>query len=272
MVYQPLNLERSPFLPSPNPGPQAHFVGSDADIVIYGGAAFGGKTTAMLIYFDRCLYLPGHQSVIFRRENYQITSSGGIWDCARDLYRAADGFTVSDKTHEILGPQGSTLRFACLQTEEIKRGWQVHRIGIEELTQFNLDEFMFLTHGLPGGQHAKIRATCTADPDSWLVRDQDGVWGNGLISWWINPRTGKPMPERSGVVRWLALIDEKPVFGNPNILRIAGLKPRSLTFIPAIASDNPHLANNPECLKALRSLGSNERIALLEGSWSTPAE
>ena len=43
--------------------------------------------------------------------------------------------------------------------------------------------------GVPG----YIRATCNPDADSWV---------RSLIDWWIDPDTGFPIKERSGVLRW----------------------------------------------------------------------
>ena len=44
---------------SPQPGPQSAFLSSDADIVIYGGAAGGGKTYALLMEALRNVDVPG---------------------------------------------------------------------------------------------------------------------------------------------------------------------------------------------------------------------
>ena len=57
---------------SPQPGPQTAFLSSSADIAIYGGAAGGGKTWALLMEPLRHLANAGFGAVIFRRTTVQV--------------------------------------------------------------------------------------------------------------------------------------------------------------------------------------------------------
>ncbi len=57
---------------APQPGPQAAFLASPADIAIYGGAAGGGKTWALLMEPLRHVRNPGFGAVIFRRTTVQV--------------------------------------------------------------------------------------------------------------------------------------------------------------------------------------------------------
>ena len=61
---------------SPQPGPQSAFLSSDADIVIYGGAAGGGKTYALLMEALRNVDVPGFGAVIFRKNANQVLAQG----------------------------------------------------------------------------------------------------------------------------------------------------------------------------------------------------
>ena len=62
---------------SAQPGPQADFLRSPADICIYGGAAGGGKTVGLILeplrYVSR---VPGFTAAFFRRTTPQITNPG----------------------------------------------------------------------------------------------------------------------------------------------------------------------------------------------------
>ena len=71
----------------PQPGPQEEFLTSEADIVIFGGAAYGGKTFGLLIESLRYVDDSRYNGVIFRRESPQITSGGGLWDRYQIHYR-----------------------------------------------------------------------------------------------------------------------------------------------------------------------------------------
>ena len=64
----------------PQSGSQEMFLSSPADIVIYGGAAGGGKTYGLLLSALRYKNVPGFGCTIFRRNYNQIFSEGGLWD------------------------------------------------------------------------------------------------------------------------------------------------------------------------------------------------
>lgn len=90
----------------PQPGPQQTFLSTSADIAIYGGAAGGGKTYALLLENLRHRKNPRFGSIIFRRDNGQITNEGGLWDNAKSMYA---NFNVTFR--ESTPKQGSRLFF-----------------------------------------------------------------------------------------------------------------------------------------------------------------
>ena len=58
----------------PQKGPQEKFLATSADIAVYGGAAGGGKTYALLMEPLRYMSTRGYRSVIFRKNYTQITA------------------------------------------------------------------------------------------------------------------------------------------------------------------------------------------------------
>ncbi len=124
---------------APQPGPQAAFLASPADIAIYGGAAGGGKTWALLMEPLRHLANPGFGAVIFRRTTVQVRNEGGLWDESERLYPqlGARGFRSS---LEWRFPTGASVRFAHLEHDKTVYDWQgaqVPLIGFDELTHFS---------------------------------------------------------------------------------------------------------------------------------------
>jgi hypothetical protein len=75
----------------PQPGPQLMALESTADIIIYGGAAGGGKS--WLLVHEPLRWVtdyPGFRGGIFRRTYPQLKGQGGIWDECQSVYRGCD--------------------------------------------------------------------------------------------------------------------------------------------------------------------------------------
>lgn len=67
----------------PQQGKQELFLRSPADICIYGGAAGGGKTFAILLECLRHIDNPRFEAVIFRQSKPQIMNAGGLYDTSK---------------------------------------------------------------------------------------------------------------------------------------------------------------------------------------------
>lgn len=109
--------------PRPQPGPQRRFLASLADIAIYGGAAGGGKTWALLLQALPHEAEPDFSAVFFRRTTMQVRHPGGLWDESFRLYaaRQAQPFTAS---LEWRFPSGARVRFAHLEHDKTVLEWQ----------------------------------------------------------------------------------------------------------------------------------------------------
>src|SRR5688572_29150748 len=82
---------------APQPGPQTKFISSSADIVIYGGAAGGGKTWGLLLEPLRHIHNPRFGGVIFRRSYPEIENEGGLWDESETIYPFAGGKPIKGR-------------------------------------------------------------------------------------------------------------------------------------------------------------------------------
>jgi len=250
----------------PQPGPQEQFLASSADIVFYGGAAFGGKTFALLLEAVRHTDNPQFGAVIFRRTTKQVTAEGGLWDTSEQIYPLLDARPNYSRLAWDF-PSGARLTFAHLEHEKDKFNWQgsqIALIGFDEVTHFSAGQFWYLLsrNRSTCGVRPYVRATCNPDPDSFVAE---------LIAWWIDPETGYAIPERSGVVRWFVRYhDELHWADTPEELRerFPGIEPKSLTFIASSYKDNKiGLERDPGYMANLDAMPKVERERLKAGNW-----
>jgi hypothetical protein len=104
-------------------GPQAQFLSSKAHIAIYGGAAGGGKTWALLLQPLRHRFQADFSPVFFRRTTVQVRNPGGLWDESFRLYPGAEGEPLA-ATLEWRFPSGARIKFAHLEHDKTVLEWQ----------------------------------------------------------------------------------------------------------------------------------------------------
>ena len=192
----------------PQKGPQEAFLSSDADIVIYGGAAGGGKTFGLLLETIRHLDVPGFGATIFRRTNPQIRSQGALWDESMNIYPHLDGRPNESRLYWRF-PSSAEIQFRTLEYENDKMGWmgsQICLICFDELTHFTSETFFYMLSRNRSicGVKPYVRCTCNPDSDNW-VRD--------FIDWWIG-KDGYPVKDRSGVVRYFIRCGDNIIWGS----------------------------------------------------------
>jgi len=255
----------------PQPGPQEAFLASPADIGIYGGAAGGGKSFALLLEPLRHIGNPAFRAVIFRRTAKQIRNEGGLWDAARQIYGPLGA--VAKETDLLWRfPSGATISFGAMEHEKNRYDWQgteITYLGFDELTHFTERQFFYLLsrNRSTSGIRPYVRATCNPDADSWV---------KPLINWWIDELDGYADPDKSGRCRYFVRDDNQLVWGHePATLArdYPDQMPKSLTFVAANITDNKALLSKDPAYRAnLAALDAVERERLLNGNWKIRPE
>ena len=260
-----------PVVIKPQAGAQTSFLSTDADIAVYGGAAGGGKTFALLIEPLRHLNNGLFRGVIFRRTSPQIRNVGGLWDESIKLYSPL-GIYNRETNLDWTASNGWQLKFSHLEQESDKYNWQGSQmcfLGFDELSHFAESQFFYLLSRLRSmsGVRGYVRATCNPDSDSWLA---------DFLAWWIDQDTGYAIKERSGKIRWFCRVGDSLEWSDsPTDLKDRfgiDVEPKSVTFISASIYDNKILLDKDKSyLSNLKAMPLIEREKLLNGNWKIKA-
>jgi len=220
----------------PNDGPQTDFLAASEKDVLYGGAAGGGKSFAMLIDPLRSCHISEHRALILRRSMPELRE---LIDKSRELYPIAfkgAKFKEVEKLWQF--PSGAKIEFGFLERDaDVYRyqGQAYSWIGFDEITHLPTEfGWNYLASRLrTTNPELKTYLRCTANP-------------GGVGAGWVKKRSVEPANE------------------NKSFLGHDGL---SRKFIPARLQDNPFLAEDGEYERMLQSLPAIQRKQLLEGNW-----
>ena len=220
----------------PNEGPQTEFLAAAEKDVLYGGAAGGGKSYAMLVDPLRYCHRSAHRALILRRSMPELRE---LIDKSRELYpRAFPGCKFREVEKLWNFPSGAKVEFGFLE-----RDADVYRYQGQAYSWIGFDE---ITH-LPtefGWNYLASRLR-TTDPDiTPYLRFTANPGGVGAH--WVKKRYVDPFEPNESFK------------GDDGLTR---------KFIPARLDDNPYLAKDGRYEEMLRALPPVQRRQLLEGNW-----
>lgn len=233
----------------------------------------GGKSYCGLLRHLRWVHDPHYRGFIIRKNSTTLAKSGGLFDEAKQLYRAFDPrVQVKIKDMKFIFPSGAEIALSHLETDEDAekyRGLQISAAMIDEATQISEEHTLVVLSRLRSKAKMipNLFLTCNPSPDSYLRK-----W----IDWWIIPKgqknAGRVDPERDGVVRWFIRQDNQMIWADTKeeLITTYGkdVLPISLQMISANIFDNPPLIKaNPNYLATLQGLKKVKKERDLYGNW-----
>ena len=240
-------MSKTIWLPQPR---QEIFMRRAEDEALYGGAAGGGKSDALVIEALRQVEIPHYKGLILRKTYPQLTE---LIDKSLRYYKAAyPTARYNDSKHTWTFPSGAKIIFGSMNHSKDKLNYQGQAydfIGFDELTHFTYDEYIYLvSRNRPNGPGTRCYIRATANP---------GGVGHG----WVKERF--VTAAEPGKTFWAEVSYNDPDLGPVT-------KYRSRVFIPAKVYDNKELLkNDPTYLARLASMPEAEKAALLDGNWDS---
>ena len=220
----------------PNDGPQTDFLAAPEIDVLYGGAAGGGKSYAMLVDPLRYAHRAAHRALILRRSMPELRE---LIDKSRELYpQAFPGCKFREVEKLWNFPSGAKVEFGFLE-----RDADVYRYQGQAYSWIGFDEITHLPTEFSWNYLAsRLRTTdseitpylrCTANP-------------GGVGAQWVKKRYVTSAPPNESFE------------GQDGLTR---------KFIPARLQDNPYLSKDGRYEHMLQALPEVQRKQLLEGNW-----
>ena len=218
--------------------------------LLYGGAAGGGKTDALLMEALRQVDVRNYRAILFRDTTKQLE---GMISRSMELYpRIFPKAKYNANEMRWKFQSGAKIFFGYMQYEQDKYNYQGKAydfIGFDEVTHFTYSQYTYMiSRNRPMGPGTRVYIRATANPD-----------GKGMQ--WVKDRFITPAPPKTPIISDYEV--EKP---DGEKIKIR----RKRIFIPSNVFDNQALLkNDPAYLANLAALPEAQRNAYLYGNWDS---
>jgi len=207
---------------------QQVFLRTNAIEALFGGAAGGGKSSALLMAALQYVDIPSYSALLFRKSLTDLTLPGALMDRFREWVAPHEDVRWNANTYTAVFPSGARISFGYLNNKEDYlryKGVEAQFIGMDEVTEIRESDYRYLFSRLrrPSSgplSRVPLRMRCASNPAPNWVRQRFIVEG----------------------------------------------REKNRIFVPSKLTDNPGV-DAASYRKALQELDPIERRRLEEGDW-----
>ena len=146
-VLQYLEPKKPPYCPEEASVPQKVFLRTNAIEALFGGAAGGGKSSALLMAALQYVDVPGYSAIMFRRTFADLALPGALMDRAKSWLNVYDEIHWNANEYRFTFPSGARLTFGYLNNREDYlryKSAEFQFIGMDEVTEIREEDYRYL--------------------------------------------------------------------------------------------------------------------------------
>lgn len=238
-LFEALRIKLTSYIPHIPHEKQHAFLWLECFEALFGGAAGGGKSDALLMAALQWVDVPGYSALLLRKTFQDLKLPGSLIPRSHEWLGQTDArWNENDKQWRF--PSGATINFGYMQTEEDRfryRSSEFHFVGFDELTDFTRLQYTYMA--------SRIRKPVGLDKNHPLnavpLRLRGATNPGGRGNYWVK-------------LRFIDRTDEPPD------------DPTQRIFIPSKLADNPSI-DYAQYYYALSQLDESTRAQLLDGDW-----
>lgn len=227
-VLEYLEPKKPPFCPEKPSLTQKVFLRSYTIEALFGGAAGGGKSSALLMSAMQYVDVPGYSAILFRRTFADLALPGALMDRFQAWIAPHDEIRWNGSTYTATFPSGARISFGYLNNQQDYlryKGAEFQFVGMDEVTEIRESDYRYL--------FSRLRRPASGPLSQVPLRMRSA--SNPAPNW----------------VRQRFIIEGKE---------------QGRIFVPSLLTDNPGI--DPESYRAaLAQLDPIERRRLEAGDW-----
>lgn len=232
-VYDYLQPKEPLYCPEEPSITQKVFLRSNATEALFGGAAGGGKSSALLMSALQYVDVPGYTAILFRRTYADLALPGALMDRFMDWIKDYEEVRWNANTYTATFPSGARITFGYLNNVQDRlryKSAEFQFVGMDEVTEIREDDYKYM--------FSRIRRPLSGPASKVPLRMRSA--SNPAPNW----------------VRQRFIVEGKS---------------KGRVFVKSLLADNPGI-DHTGYRKMLQQLSETERLQLEEGEWWTTGD